>query len=84
MLDRFTVVNVQCQHLEEQLRPMLRHWVAHPKSVNQVGGWWAGAASLLMCARRGARRPWTFQELRTWNVGCTRHMTPGLEADFSA
>eukprot|EP00887_Chlorella_sp_A99_P004670 scaffold4.g4670.t1 len=36
VLDRLTVVNVQYQQLQAQLRPMLRHWVAHPKSVNQA------------------------------------------------
>lgn len=34
-LDKFAVVNVQYQNLVEQLRPMLKLWAVHPKSVNQ-------------------------------------------------
>lgn len=34
-LEQYAVMNVQYQYLMDQLRPLLKHWVAHPKSVNQ-------------------------------------------------
>lgn len=34
-LERYGVLNVQWQQLEEELRPLLKHYVAHPISVNQ-------------------------------------------------
>ncbi|KAL4448050.1 hypothetical protein ABPG75_005269 [Micractinium tetrahymenae] len=34
-LDRFTVINVQYQHLQDALRPLLRQFAAYPRSVNQ-------------------------------------------------
>lgn len=30
-LDRFAVLNVQFQHLSAQLRPLAKHYIAHPK-----------------------------------------------------
>lgn len=35
-LDKFAVLNVQLQHMETQLRPLLQHYVVHPRSVNQT------------------------------------------------
>ena len=35
VVDKFAVMNVQLQHLKEQLRPVTKHYVVHPKSVNQ-------------------------------------------------
>ncbi|GAB4823927.1 hypothetical protein N2152v2_010973 [Parachlorella kessleri] len=34
-LEQFSVLNVQHQYLVDQLRPLLKHWVVHPRSVNQ-------------------------------------------------
>lgn len=34
-LDRFSVLNVQFQHLSGQLRPLAKHYIAHPKAVDQ-------------------------------------------------
>lgn len=36
-LDRYAVINVQYQHLQDALRPLLRQFAAYPRSVNQVG-----------------------------------------------
>jgi hypothetical protein len=36
ILDRFAVMNVQLQHLFDQLRPLLRHYAARPRAVNQT------------------------------------------------
>jgi len=48
-LDRFAVINVQYQHLQDALRPMLRQFAAYPRSVNQVGpGMGSGTASVRM------------------------------------
>ncbi|KAK9805476.1 hypothetical protein WJX72_000336 [[Myrmecia] bisecta] len=35
ILNRFAVLNVQYHNLAEQLRPLLKHYVVFPKSVNQ-------------------------------------------------
>ena len=35
-LDKFAVINIQLQHLSTQLRPLLRHYAVHPRSVNQT------------------------------------------------
>ena len=35
-LDKFSVVGVQLAHLSEALRPLLRHYASHPRSVNQA------------------------------------------------
>lgn len=34
-LDRFAVLNVQFQHLHSQLRPIAKHYIAHPRAVEQ-------------------------------------------------
>jgi hypothetical protein len=35
-MDKFAVLNIQLQHLSAQLRPLLMHYAAHPRSVNQT------------------------------------------------
>lgn len=35
-LDKFAVLNIQVQHLSAQLRPLLQHYSAYPRSVNQT------------------------------------------------
>ena len=34
-VDKFAVLNVQIHHILMQLRPLLRHYVIHPRSVNE-------------------------------------------------
>lgn len=34
-VDKFAVLNVQIHHIIMQLRPLLRHYVIHPRSVNE-------------------------------------------------
>lgn len=36
VVDKFAVLNVQLQQLQEQLRPVTHHYALHPKSVNQM------------------------------------------------
>jgi hypothetical protein len=35
-MDKFAVLNIQLQHLSAQLRPLLQHYTAVPRSVNQT------------------------------------------------
>ena len=35
-MDKFAVLNIQLQHLSAQLRPLLQHYAAYPRSVNQT------------------------------------------------
>mmetsp|Transcript_3848 Transcript_3848/g.7838 ORF Transcript_3848/g.7838 Transcript_3848/m.7838 type:complete len:197 (-) Transcript_3848:55-645(-) len=36
VVDKYAVLNVQLQQLQEQLRPVAHHYALHPKSVNQM------------------------------------------------
>lgn len=49
VVDKFAVMNVQLQHLKEQLRPVTKHYVVHPKSVNQSN---ANKLPIMLATRR--------------------------------
>ena len=48
-MDKFAVMNVQLQHMKEQLRPVTKHYVVHPKSVNQSN---ANKLPIMLATRR--------------------------------
>lgn len=62
-LERFGVMGVRHQQLQEQLRPVLRFYAAHPKAVNQSN---AGKPSPILDAMN-----------RQWHVQCSRRIQHG-------